>query len=170
MNLEFYKNKFEREQKRRVDLDNAMNLPILVSTLIMGLNSYVIKDHNFNKVWNFSDLVVVILLAVSGILIIISSYYIFLAVNNIFKGFDYPNFELMQKYRDIEIFDKNCDVDKRMDIEEIITNKIIKYSDESTIINEKRGVNLFNARRIIILNFIVTILNIIIVTSRNLLK
>ena len=72
MNLEFYKNKFEREQKRRVDLDNAMNLPILVSTLIMGLNSYVIKDHNFNKVWNFSDSVVVILLAVSGILIIIS--------------------------------------------------------------------------------------------------
>ena len=55
MNFEFYRSKFEREQRRRVDLDNVMNLPIVVSTIIMGLNSYVIREHSFNEIWNTGD-------------------------------------------------------------------------------------------------------------------
>lgn len=170
MNLEFYKNKFEREQKRRVDLDNAMNLPILVLSLIMGLNSYVIKEHVFNKVWNVGDSVVIIFLSLSGILLMISSYYIFFGVNNFFKGFSYPNFDLMIKYREIELFNNNSPEESKLDIEKIICDKIVAYADESTIINDKRGENLFNARRFIILNFIITIVNIIIVTSIKLLQ
>ena len=170
MNLEFYKSKFEREQKRRVDLDNAMNLPILVLTLIMGLNSYIIKEYHFNKIWNFGDSVVIILMSISGFLLMVSSYYIFFAVNNFFKGFDYPNFDLMIKYREIEIFNKTCSNENKLDIEKIIIDKIVGYSDESTIINDKRGENLFNARKFIILNFIITIFNILIVTAINLLK
>ena len=170
MDLGFYKSKFEREQKRRVDLDNALNLPILVLTLIMGLNSYIIKEHVFNKIWDFGDSIVLILLSVSGVLLMISSYYVFLAVNNFFKGFDYPNFDLMTKCREIEIFNKTCPTEKRLDIQEIITDKLVYYSDESTIINDRRGMNLFNARRYIILNFMAVIINIILVTSINLLK
>lgn len=60
MNLEFYKGKFEREQKRRGDLDNAMNLPILVLTLIMGLNSYILKEHVFGKLYNLVDWIVLV--------------------------------------------------------------------------------------------------------------
>lgn len=170
MNLEFYKSKFEREQKRRVDLDNSLNLPILVCTLIMGLNSYIIKEHLFNKTWNFGDSLIIILLSISGILIMISSYYVFLAVNNLFKGFDYPNFDLMSKYREIEIFNRSCTEDRRLNIEDIIIDKLVFYSDESTIINDKRALDIFNARRFIIFNFIVVIVNILLVTSINLFK
>lgn len=170
MNFDFYKNKFEREQKRRVDLDNATNLPIVVSTLIMGLNSYVIKEHTFNRTWNFADSIIIILLVASSLLILLSSFYIFLAVNNLLKGFDYPNFDLMSKYREIEIYNRSCEEEKKMNIEEIITDKIVKYSDESTVINDNRGDSLFTARKYIIINFLITIINLIIVTSINLLK
>lgn len=171
MDLElFYRNKFEREQKRRVDLDNSMNLPILVSTLIMGLNSYVIKEHKFNNIWDFYDSIIILLLVGSCLLLIISSYYIFLAVNNLIKGFDYPNFDLMIKYREIEKFNESCEESKRLNINEIIIDKIVKYADESTIINDERGKNLFYARRSIIINFILTVVNILLVTSINLIK
>ena len=105
MNLEFYKSKFEREQKRRVDLDNALNLPILVSTLVMGLNSYVIKEHKFNEIWNFSDSIIIILLIISGILIMFSSYYVFLAVNNLLKGFDLLLEFMKRLFKNDENFD-----------------------------------------------------------------
>jgi len=170
MNLEFYKSKFEREQRRRVDLDNAMNLPIVVSSIIMGLNSYVVKEHSFSKIWNFGDFVIIFLLLISCILILFSSYFIFLAVNNLLKGFNYPNFELMNKYREIEIYNKTALKENSLDVIEIITDKIIKYADESTIINDKRGDDLSDARKYIILNFILSISNIIIVTSINILK
>ena len=171
MNLEFYKSKFEREQKRRVDLDNALNLPILVSTLVMGLNSYVIKEHKFNEIWNFSDSIIIILLIISGILIMFSSYYVFLAVNNLLKGFDYPNFDLMIKYREIEIFNEKClEEENKLNLEEIIKDKLVMYADESTVINDRRGDNLCDARKFIIINFVCVITNILIVTSSNLLK
>ncbi|MEN4761992.1 hypothetical protein ABEG63_16795 [Chryseobacterium sp. C39-AII1] len=171
MNLDFYKNKFEREQKRRVDLDSAMNLPILVLTLIMGLNSYVLKAYKFNSTWSILDYSIVVFLILSVILILISSYFIFLASNNLLKGFDYPHFDLMLKYREIELFNKDCDDEnEKIDLEELVKDKLVIYADESTLINEKRGENLFQSRKFIIINFIITIINIIITTSINLLK
>ncbi|WP_415328684.1 hypothetical protein [Chryseobacterium sp. MMS23-Vi53] len=171
MNLDFYKNKFEREQKRRVDLDSAMNLPILVLTLIMGLNSYILKTYTFNSRWNFSDWLVIVFLSLSVVLILISSYFIFLASNNLLKGFDYPHFDLMSKYREIELFNKDCEDDNdKINLEEVVKEKLVIYADESTLINEKRGDSLFRARRFIIINFIITIINIIIITLINLLK
>ena len=107
---------------------------------------------------------------VSCVLILISSYFIFLAVNNLLKGFNYPNFELMIKYREIEIYNKTASKENKLDVVEIITDKIIMYADESTIINDKRGYDLSNARKYIILNFMLAISNIIIVTSINILK
>lgn len=77
----------------------------------------------------------------------------------------------MSKYREIEVFNKDCvDEDEKMDIEEIIKNKLVIYSDEATIINDKRSESLFMARKFIILNFITTTVNIIIITSINILR
>ena len=76
----------------------------------------------------------------------------------------------MRKYRDIEIFNRSCPKESKIDVNEIVIDKIVKYSDQSTIINDKRGENLFQARRFIIVNFIVVTINILIVTSLNLLK
>ncbi|MDO3426143.1 hypothetical protein QWT87_14675 [Chryseobacterium sp. APV1] len=169
--LDFYKNKFERELKRRVELDNAVNSPILVCSLSVGLNSYIIKEHNFAEVWDLKDYVIIFILITSSVLILFSCFYIFQSVNNFLRGFDYPNFDLMSRYLDIEIFNKQCvDESEKIDIDEIIKNKIVKYSDEATIINDKRSENLFKARKFIILNFITTTINIIIITSINLAR
>ncbi|MCY0971017.1 hypothetical protein [Chryseobacterium wangxinyae] len=169
--LDFYKNKFERELKRRVDLDNAVNSPILVSSLLVGLNSYIIKEHEFLKIWDVKDSIIILVLITSSILILISCYYIFHSVNNFLNGFEYPNFDLMSKYREIEVFNNECaNEDEKMDIENIIKNKIVTYSDEATIINDKRSESLFKARKFIILNFITTTVNIIIITSINILR
>ena len=163
--IDFYKNKFEREQKRRSDLDSSINLPILVLTLIMGLNSYIIKEYIFNQHWGFLDWIVIIFICLSVILILLSSYFIFWTSNNLFFGFDYPNFDLMSKYREIEKYNKTCEQDKVMDVEEIIKDKIVSYADEYTIINDKRGNNLYWSRTFIIINFLITIINLIIITS-----
>ena len=86
-------------------------------------------------------------------------------ISNLFFGFDYPNFDLMSKYREIEKYNKTCPKDKIMNLEEIIKDKIVSYADEYTIINDKRGHNLYWSRNFIIINFLITILNLIIITS-----
>ncbi len=176
MNYDFYKNKFEREQKRRVDLDNSMNLPILVSTLIMGLNSYVLKEHMFSEIWNFGDWIVISFLSISLCLIMVSCYFIFSTTNNLFnknkffKGIDYPNFELMKEYRKFELDNFDCVLENKIDMEKVIVDKTIMYADEYTEINEDRAENMSEARKYLIINFTIVIINISFVTIINLLK
>lgn len=176
MDAVFYKNKFEREQRRRIELDNAMNLPIIVSTLIMGVNSFILKEHIFNKVWNSVDWIVLIFLSISLLLIMTSCYHIFSSTNHLFKksklfqGIDYPNFELMREYRKFELDNNNCDIENKVDIENVIVEKIILYADESTLINEERAESLSKSRKFLIINFMIVIINMSFVTVINLLK
>ena len=40
----FYKSIYDRELRRRIDLDNSINIPITILTLVVGLNSIYIHE------------------------------------------------------------------------------------------------------------------------------
>lgn len=40
----FYKSIYDRELKRRIDLDNSINIPITILTLVVGLNTIYIYE------------------------------------------------------------------------------------------------------------------------------
>lgn len=43
----FYKSIYDRELKRRIDLDNSINIPITILTLVVGLNTIYIYEFFF---------------------------------------------------------------------------------------------------------------------------
>ncbi|MCZ8090113.1 MAG: hypothetical protein O9282_03760 [Flavobacterium sp.] len=168
---DFYKNKFERELNRRNDLDSAINNPIAGITIIVGLISYILSKNDF-KIWNYIDCIVSTVLVISTITSLIALFYIFLSNNNLFKGFNYLNFGLLKDYRicQKEIVEYNKKVineDDKKEFESEIIDKIISYSDNHTIINDKRAFDLYKSRQFVVISFILTIFNLIIITINN---
>lgn len=167
---DFYKSKFDRELKRRIDLDNSINSPIAGITIIVGLCSYILKNNNF-RIPDFGNLVIIELLALTGLAITISLVFIFLSINNLFKGHKYLNYDLLSEYRRLE---KECDEynklveeNQQQKIEEILKDKIVKYSDNHTLINDKRSKFLYYSRLFIIISFIIIFINLLFSTIKN---
>ena len=169
MNYEFYKNKFDRELNRRNYLDSAINNPVAGITVIVAILSYILKNHNF-KNWNCLNYLLISLIAINAITLLVSLYYIFLSNNNLFKGFNYLNFGLLSEYKKTEkiIKEKNkqSKKDKKINFKEMIIEKIILYSDNHTIINDKRAEDLYMSRKYVIISFIISIIILIIVTIK----
>jgi hypothetical protein len=168
----FYKTKLDRENSRRSDLDNGINNPILGITIIVGLTSYIIQNNNF-KIFDLTDFFIVIILLISTITTLISLFYIFMSNNNLLKGFEYKNFGLLADYRDVQkqldIYNEQVEEKDKQDFETKIIEKIITFSDNHTIINDKRALHLQLARKYIIISFIFVVLNLIFLTINNLI-
>ncbi|TCN59623.1 MULTISPECIES: hypothetical protein [Flavobacterium] len=168
----FYKSKLDRELSRRNDLDNAINNPILGITIIVGLTSYIIQNNNFKHL-DKADYWIIFNLILSTFTTLISLYFIFLSNNNLLKGFEYKNFGLLSDYRDVqkklEVYNEQVEEKEREDFETKIVEKIITFSDNHTIINDKRALDLQLARKYIIISFILVVFNLIFLTINNLI-
>lgn len=168
----FYKSKLDRELSRRNDLDNAISNPILGITIIVGLTSYIIQNNDF-KSFDITDYCIIFILIFSSITTLLSLYFIFLSNNNLLKGFEYINFGLLSEYRDVQkkldIYNKQVEEKDKEDFETKIVEKIITFSDNHTIINDKRALDLQLARKYIIISFILVVLNLIFLTINNLI-
>lgn len=167
---DFYKNKFDRELGRRNDLDAGINNPIAGITINVGLISYILSNNNF-KNWDYIDYSISLIVIITILTTLISLFYIFMSNNNFLKGFDYLNFGLLREYRDfqktlVEYNEKVEDLQKK-DFKTEIVEKIINYSDNHTEINDRRALDLYRARKFVIITFILTIINLIILTINN---
>ena len=168
---DFYKNKFDRELGRRNDLDSGINNPIAGITINVGLISYVLSNNHF-KNWDYIDCTISLIITTTILTTLFSLFYIFMSNNNFLKGFDYLNFGLLREYRDFQkeliIYNEKADDIDKKDFKTEIVEKIINYSDNHTIINDRRALDLYRARKFVIITFILTILNLIILTVNNL--
>lgn len=168
---DFYKNKFDRELNRRNYLDTAINNPIAGITIIVGMISYILSKNDFNN-WSFIDCGISLFLILSTSTSLIALFYIFLSNNNLFKGFDYLNFGLLKEYREVQKalikYNENVENEKdKREFESEVIDKIIGYSDNHTKINDKRAWDLYKARQFVIISFILTVINLIILTINN---
>jgi len=169
-NFDFYKNKYERELNRRNYLDGAINNPIIGITVVVSLNSYIISQYIFKE--NFNSIIVIALLILSFIISFVAVIFIFISVNNLFKGFNYQNFGLLKDFRkfelDLELYNKNISEENdRQSFEQKTVEKFIQFADNHTVINDKRGLYLYRSRSLIISAVLLTFINLSFVTINN---
>ncbi len=169
-NFNFYKNKYERELNRRNYLDGAINNPIIGITVVVSLNSYIISQYIFKE--NLSSIVVISFLILTFIISFVAVIFVFISVNNLFKGYNYENFGLLKDFRkfelDLELHNKNISEDNdRRSFEQNTVEKFIQFADNHTIINDKRGLYLYRSRSLIISAVLLTFINLSFVTINN---
>ena len=125
----FYKSIYDRELKRRIDLDNSINIPITILTLVVGLNTIYIYEFFFRELGIIQFLSIII-----GVTILISIFFIIKSYNNLFKGFKYQNLPLTKEIREYETkeipeYNSKVEEEHKLSFEDYIINQLIETTD-----------------------------------------
>ncbi len=166
----FYKSIYDRELTRRMDLDNSINIPITILTLIIGLNSFY-PDKYFFKNMFFELGIVQIMIIIIGLMILISAFFLIRSYNNFFKGFAYRNLALTKEIRKFEteqipIYNAKLIEETKLIFETELIERIIAVTDNHTIFNDKRSLDLYKAKTFIIISLILTGIQLALVTFK----
>lgn len=160
--MNFYKTLYERELSRRYELDKLINIPITLISLNTGIIIYLLKNFAFDNCSNISSFFSFFIFITFGV-IIASTIYIAFSFNNLFKGFLYKEFSYPQNLKNYydKIVEFNKNNDKKEDFDIYLINKYINCSDNYTKINDKRSLNLYRAKTLIITSYFLTFICII---------
>ncbi len=166
----FYKSIYDRELNRRMDLDKSINIPITILTLIIGLNSIYTDESLFQNFFcEFGTVKIMILII--GITLFISTFFLIKSYNNLFKGFAYRNLALTKKIREFETkqipeYNAQVNVEDKLTIETELIERLIVVTDNHTVFNDRRSLDLYRAKTFIIVSLILTGIQLIIVTFK----
>ncbi len=167
---DFYKSIYDRELTRRMDLDKSINIPITILTLIIGLNSIYTDESLFQNFFcEFGTVKIMILII--GITLFISTFFLIKSYNNLFKGFAYRNLALTKKIREFETkqipeYNAQVNVEDKLTFETELIERLIVVTDNHTIFNDRRSLDLYRAKTFIIVSLILTGIQLIIVTFK----
>lgn len=157
MNTEFYKELHNRELKRRKEIEDGVNIPVALITLIIGLITYFLKDEKI-LMQTFLVKILLILIIIS---LLISSLYIAKSYNNLFKGFEYENLPLPNKLLDFEIEIQNYNIesseDEKMDFENYLRENFADMAAFNKLINDQRSVNLHLSKKYIFISILLSL-------------
>jgi hypothetical protein len=159
-----YKSFYDRELSRRNDLDNSINIPIGVITVLVGLIYYIFS--NINIICSLWVYVFYISVSIPSLLILVSIYYLVKSYNNLFKGFEYHNFPTtleLRKYQ-LELVDYNSKVvpEDQFSFSQYIIERYVSYTDNHININDKRALDLYKSKTYLIGAMLIFLLIIII--------
>lgn len=155
--LEFYKEIFEKELVRNKDLDAAVNAPIGLTTLIIGLMSYVYNKINFH-VLEFSGALAVLIL--TSLIFVI--YFLSKSYNNLFRGYNYinlPHTEELRNYeKKIEDYNQKVDECERMNFEEYLAENYVTMADNNGKVNRRRYYQLYLAKTTLMISIVLSMI------------
>lgn len=172
----FYISLYERELKRRYELDSSLNIPVSLLTALVTGNYFLNKDSLLNFCLNDFHFHTWLLL-LTLIFISISFYFLCLSYNNLIKGFEYFNLSYPSEIRTFEkSFENDMECEEynltatplsKVNFENKLIDQINSITDNNKKVNDKRGEYLFKARLYIILSFFTTSIQIVYITLSN---
>lgn len=87
-NFEFYKELYFKENERRSEVLNALNIPIAILTALITSLFYIVTNFDYNLEY-FLSIIFILLSFISFITLVISIYYLILAFGNFSKSYEY---------------------------------------------------------------------------------
>jgi len=166
----FYKSIYDRELNRRKDLDNSLNIPVTILTLIVGINSIFLDKNRITQFYKTIEIVNITLVLI-GLSSIISIFFLIKFYNNWFKGFSYRNLAYTQEIRNFEtvlIPEHNSQVqDKdKLTFETELITRLNSVTDNHITLNDQRSLDLYRAKTFIVLTLILTGIQLVILTFK----
>jgi len=154
--LEYFKSLFDREQVRKVELNNEVNIPIGIITLISGGVILVFKEN----VTSFCSLNFMLIIVI-GLLLLVSVFYLAKSYNNLFKGFKYDYLpdskELYDYKKDLKNYNRKVKKVERESFKEYLIENYVRLNSINMKINRSRLSDLYVAKTLVLIALIMTI-------------
>ncbi len=166
-NFEFYKELYFKENDRRMEVQNSMNIPIAVITATASVVFYLITTMNYeNGIIN--NCIFYVFMAFSNIWLLISIYNLTMAFGEFFKGYEYSSIPYVQ-----QLYDWSLDLDKyfkdqgktthdaEQHFNKYIVENLIKHTDHNMYVNDQKFTYIFKSKKFLVFSMICTMLSIV---------
>lgn len=168
--LDFFIDWHKSEEERKTSLENSLNIPIGILTVIFAVLFYLISEFDFK----YSSQVEIIIFLFSSILSFLfslfSCYFLFKSYNNLFKGYEYMGLpfptQLFRHNEKLDAYYKQYQAnfpDKSGDteFEKYLTEKIANHLDTNTYNNDLKAKYLYISKRYLFISVLVLVISFI---------
>ena len=165
--FEFYKELYHKENDRRQEVLNALNIPIAVITATSTANYLFITtfDYTFNKILDWIFIAIVI---ATFILLIVSIFYLIKAFCDFNRGYEYKGLpypgELHNWHKDLKEYHSTYDIaSENVDqmVKDEILKKILTSTDHNTYVNDKKHEYIYNSKKFLVGSLVITLITLL---------
>lgn len=166
-NFEFYKEMYFKENDRRMEVQNSMNIPIAVITATASVLFYLITTMNYGD-GKSNNYIFILLIGISIMGLLISIYNLIRAFGEFFKGYEYSSIPYAQ-----QLYDWNIELEKYYEnignssddaikhFDKYITENLIKHTDHNMYVNDKKFAYIFKSKKNLVFSIIFTLLSVV---------
>lgn len=161
----FYKDLYQRELNRRKDLDSGANLPLTLISIVITINSFLLKEvlrYQSEDIVTYIHYAVFVIFLIS---VVTASIFLSKSYNNFFKGFAYVNLAKTSEIRQYELkldnYNRTVKEDERISFENSIIERLVSITDHNIHFNDERGKNLYRCKASLIFSIFITAINFI---------
>jgi len=162
--FDFYRELYHKENERRTEVLNSMNIPIAIISALSTALYFVITSFDY-KIETFLSYIFCGLCIVATICVLFAIYYLIRAFSNFTKGYEYqgipyPN-ELYHWYNElVEHYANNNGTVQDADnhFKDYLINNFTKHSDHNMFVNDKKYEYIYMSKKYLIAGLIITLL------------
>lgn len=162
--FEFLKEWFYKEDERKESLNNSVNLQLGILTAIIAAIFYILTKYNYTDL-PFSTFLFIFFQIATIIFWLISSYFLLMSYNNLYKGYKYLGFPyanfINDEYAKLKPYYEQYrnDLDKDLDslVKDNIEKLLIRNIDNNFYLNDTKSAYLHKSK-IHLLNCIILLL------------
>lgn len=163
----FYKELYHKENERRQEVMNALNIPIAVITALASAVYFFITTFDYNIE---SFLTIIFLISISAVIIclIIAIYFLIKAFSNFTKGYEYLGISYTQ-----DLYDWNKELEDyyneypdtettpQKEFESFLIESFVKHTEHNMYVNDKKYGHIYKSKKFIIITLILSMLTLI---------
>lgn len=161
--FDFYKEYYFYELKRKDDLYNMINIPLLIITAIISIHIYLFKYYKNFKIISVEGLFV----AITFLLICLTVFYLVNSYSNKLKAHSYKEIAGMN---DLYQYKKQLSKEKESSFYEDLKEKLAECSQHNFEINKNRTEQIAKAKIFLILSIASTLIFIFITIIKFVMK
>lgn len=165
--LQFLIGWYNREEDRKASVENSLNIPIGILTLLFVVQFYLIKEFNFGNCANWELISLLILVTVSCLSSLLAGFYIFKSYHNFPREYKYggiPYASQLLKYENdlIEFYKQNAthfnNVTGEEKFMEYLQNKLAEQIDKNSFNNDEKYRHLNVSKRLVFFSVVTLVI------------
>jgi hypothetical protein len=165
--FEFYKELYFKENERRQEVVNSLNIPIAIITALSSASYFFITSFNY-KIESFLFGIFVTLISLTVICLLFAIYFLIRAFSDLTKGYEYSGIpytnELYNWNKNLEDHFEEYKNDRALAIEHytlFITENLVKHTEHNMYVNDKKYGYIYRSKKYLIIALILTLITLI---------
>ncbi len=165
--FDFYKDLYFKENERRQEVLNSLNIPIAIITALSSATYFFITSFDYN-IESFLTGIFISLISITGICLLFSIYFLIRAFSDFTKGYEYSGIpyakELYDWNKSLEDYYQEHEGNKDLAKDhylKFITENLVKHTEHNMYVNDKKHGYIYRSKKFLIISLVLTLITLI---------